>query len=64
MDFSKLEQMPRDSLARAFRSIPSSVRVAVYERGILAMRDRAVAFNRQTQINVVDAKWRPVAGCE
>jgi hypothetical protein len=67
VDFSRLERMLRDSLTRAGVSVDSvQCPRGNDERGILAMRDHAIAFNQQTQITVVDIKWRPGAGlgCE
>ena len=67
IDISRLERMLRDSLTGAGVS-PDTVQCprSSDERGIVAMCDHAIAFNRQTQITVVDVKWRPGAGlgCE
>ncbi|MFT4116748.1 hypothetical protein [Bradyrhizobium sp.] len=67
VDMSKLERMLRNSLTRAGVSVDSvQCPRGSDERGILAMRDHAIAFNRQAQMSVVDVGWRPGAGagCE
>ena len=61
-DFQKLERVLRESLTRA--GVPVDTVQCPRggdERSILAMRDHAIAFNRQTQITAVDVKWRPGA---
>jgi hypothetical protein len=61
-DFPKLERVLRESLTRAGVSVDTvQCPRGSDERSILAMRDHAIAFNRQTQITAVDVKWRPGA---
>lgn len=66
-DSQELERMLRGSLTRAGVSVDTvQCPRGSDERSILTMRDHAITFNRQTQIDVVAVKWRPGVrlGCE
>jgi hypothetical protein len=60
VDYRKLEEMFRSSLSRAHFSVDYvQCPLGENQRSLLAMREDAVAFNRQMQMTVVDLEWAP-----